>query len=99
MTTKTIWTLTYPEVLIGESVDSRPTKEVMIDIACILAGAGRLFEEAVCVSPERANEIFGVGYISPSMISKARSLAEDIFTNGHGRIEEIHLQRIPKVYD
>jgi hypothetical protein len=58
---------------IPSSFRQRPTQEAMVDIGSILAGAGRLYQEAILAYPGGIRQVFG--YIDPSVIVRTRTLA------------------------
>jgi hypothetical protein len=83
--------LRLPEIRVGSSFKQRPTKEVLVDIASILAGAGGLYQEAISVHPSGMRQVFG--YIDPSVIVRARTLARDLLQgDGLKKLERERLE-------
>jgi hypothetical protein len=82
---------------VGSSFRQKPTDEVLIDVASILAGAGNLYEEAISVWPNGMRQV--LGYMHPSLITKTKSLAVDFLRRGRGELERKRLERYKQMFE
>jgi hypothetical protein len=87
-----------PEIRVGASFKERPTMEVLVDIASILAGAANLYQRAISVWPGGMRRIFG--YVDQNAIAKTKAIAQQILLSGDlHALEQKRLQRSKRLFE